>query len=105
MPDINQLTQLSAMHGLGVVLSVLITACAGWLMIYVLKENARREERYIHVLDKTLTYLTELLVAHDARAINAITSLEQANRFQREEHQKIVDSLNRISTVMEVRGG
>lgn len=97
------LINMAVTYGLGVVFSIV-------LLWYVLKENSKREERLVNVLDKHLLMiddhvqiLNRQLLEHDSRAAAAIQQLTEANRYQREEHMAMMKVINEM--LVEVKTG
>lgn len=91
-----ELSQLAVTHGLGVVLSIIVIGCLIWVLRYVLKANSAREERLAMIIENHLTKLDVKLGEHDTRAIAAIRSMEEASKYQRQEHEKMMEILNKM---------
>ena len=52
------------------------------------------------VIDNHLHTLTESLMSHDQRATDAIRGTQESNRYQREEHMKLMDGLTEVVTTL-----
>jgi hypothetical protein len=84
-------------YGLGIVLAVAIALFLGWLIRYVLRENAKREDRlagiienHLHALDESTHKLTNAITEHDRAS-------REGYRQQHEEHREIVKLLERLN--------
>lgn len=101
---IDKLIEWSANYGLGVVLSILGAICFFKLLIFVLKENSKREDRLAGIIEQHLKALEaghiqtqQLLMAHDQRAVESSKQIAEALKYQREEHKEMIDSLRQIA--------
>lgn len=86
--DPEKIAQLSVNYGLGIVLAVGMACFQGWLLKYVLAQNEKREQRLSDLIQKDLMNQTKAINDHDARSVSAISSMEEAHRRQREEHEQ-----------------
>lgn len=112
------LASLANNFGLGVTLAVVIVLLFGGLLVYVLRENSRREQR---VIDDKKLYMEESnkreerlnillgsvvdkigndLNEHDKRTAEAMRTITEAARYQREEHQEISKQLNDTAIIL-----
>lgn len=66
---------------LGIILAIATFVFAGWLIRYVLKTNEKREERLAKLIETDL-----------ANQKMQLDRLEEGHRFQRLEHQNILDT-------------
>ena len=96
-PEMSQLGALAANYGLGVALSVFIAGFLGWLLRFVLKENAKREDRmagiignHLHSLTEAVNRMNESIEKHDSKE-------EEVWRYQREEHREMIHLLERLN--------
>lgn len=98
--DQHDLIKLAVNYGLGIVLSIMMAVFMGWMLRYVLAQNAVREAKLASIIETHLASLDTRLTEHDARSAGAIRSIEEANRFQREEHHAMMNSLKSINETM-----
>lgn len=96
-PEMSQLGALAANYGLGAALSVFIAGFLGWLLRFVLKENAKREDRmagiianHLHSLTEAVNRMNESLEKHDSTE-------EEVWRYQREEHNQMIRLLEKLN--------
>ena len=82
--------------GLGNILSIIV-------IIYILKENTKREERLSNVIEKSLKFIdddigkfTMSLHDHDEKAKQIIHNVEQSSEQQQMQHIKIMEILNEM---------
>ena len=79
----------AATYGLGIVLSLLMAGFMGWVIRFILKENAKREERLAGIIERDLVAQKNALEQHDRRMSEAAQRTEEANKRQREEHEQL----------------
>lgn len=72
-------------NGLGNVLSILIVLAFFWLLMFVMKQNEKREERLANIIEKSLNQLSE--------------KFDNVNRYHRDEHAEILKTINEIACV------
>lgn len=72
-------------YGLGNVLALFIAVAFWRILIFVLKENAKREDRLAGIIEK-----------HLAGVEDNIEEFKRANEYQREEHKKMIETLDAI---------
>jgi hypothetical protein len=101
---VEQVLNWSITYGLGIVLSVLIAFGAWKVLIYVLKENTKREDRlagiienHLGKLDSSMSMLADALKQREGH----LEDLKEANRQQRHEHKEIVFSQVEISKILQ----
>src|SRR3990167_8711550 len=98
---IEELMKLAMNYGLGVLLSV-FGAIAFWKILNrVFDENAKRDERIASIMDgsiKTLTTaiqnLNSTMIAHNISEMAILAGIQEGNKFQRDEHERIILLLN-----------
>lgn len=88
-------------YGLGTLLAVGIAIAFWRILIYVLKENSNREERLAGIIEKdisllqnSISHVSDLLIQHDSRAVEAIKGINEANQYQRQEHKEMIEILH-----------
>lgn len=96
----NELLGWTQNYGLGVVLALAITLFASRLFVFVLKQNAEREERLaaiieIHIkeLASKMNDLSKVVEAHDKNETISLEYTKEAQRYQRQEHKEMTDAL------------
>lgn len=100
MMEPDTLLRWTAQYGIGIVFAVLAVIGLYRLTVFVLRENARREERLAGFIERDLNRLQDGLRTHDDRAAAAMESIQQANGFQREEHQRMLEALTEITVTL-----
>ncbi len=108
--DPGSVLQWSATYGLGTVLSVLIAFAFWRTLVYVLRENAKREERLANILENHIQNLTNAVTIstqslHQTTA--QILEIKEANKLQREEHKEMIEVLKMMKhelSVLAVKG-
>jgi hypothetical protein len=89
-----EIAQLVAQYGLGV-----------GLVIYVLIDSARRERRLSDLLQGEVAATKSVLLAHDQRTADAIKGTQESQRYQREEHAKMMEGLTELVTILRRMNG
>lgn len=86
-PNLKEALELSQQYGIIAVVFFLMAFFLGGLIIYVLKQNERRENRYFDLVENKMASIEER--TNERHEINqkALTSLAEADRRQREEHE------------------
>lgn len=92
--------ELVVRFGLGMVLSIGAVYALWKITTFVLKENTKREDRLIQVIDTHLTSMHALLLLHDQRTIESSTRLGQDSVQRSQEAQKMTEALLEIVTTM-----
>ena len=77
-------------YGLGVVLSILMAVFLGRILMYVLQQNEKREERLSGLIEIHINGVGRKLSEHHEVSISAIASINEANKRQREEHEAML---------------
>ncbi len=96
-PETSQLGALVANYGLGVALSIFIAGFLGWLLRFVLKENAKREDRLATIIENHLHALTESVNRLSQAIAERDRQMQEACRYQREEHREMIHLLERLN--------
>lgn len=93
-----EILKLAVNYGLGIVFSIGIAVAFFSHLRDDKKQSLDREERLMRFLESHSLVTQRLIAEHDARAVAACKTTEDANRFQREEHTKILEVLDGICT-------
>jgi len=96
-PEMNQLGALVANYGLGAALSVFIAGFLGWLLRFVLKENAKREDRMAGIIGNHLQSLTDAVHRMNESMEKHDSKEEEVWRYQREEHSQMIRLLEKLN--------
>lgn len=98
-----EIFKLIGQYGLPIVLVVLGSVGLWKLLNRLLDENFKRDERIAGIMDGSLKAVAintqavaTLLAAHDQRMEESLKSMREADRFQREEHVKMIELMNEI---------
>lgn len=99
--DAKTIFEWTISYGLGTVLAIGAAFALWRILFYVLRENSKREERLAGIIEKNLRSVEdgleaakEILVAHEKNEVEWIKQILEALRFQRQEHEKIVEVLS-----------
>lgn len=85
-------------YGLGVVLSVGIAIAFWRILIFVLKENSKREDRLASIIEMDIKNLESTAASNQNSAIDFRKQLMETIRYEREEHRQISEILNGIKS-------
>ena len=100
-----ELFEAAAKFGLNTVLPIMAAVFMCWMLKYVLEQNQTREAKYQEIIKQQNEFLSKSFVQHDERAASAIKRLEDANNYQRSEHQAMMEQhagmMNILSTIAE----
>lgn len=101
---VEQILNWTITYGLGIVLSILIAFGAWKVLVYVLKENTKREDRlagiienHLGKLDATIAGLASALKEREVHMLD----LKEANRQQRHEHKEFAMNLVEIGKILQ----
>jgi hypothetical protein len=94
-------TVLKAMteYGVAIVGLIFLTRFLMWLIKYILERNKQREDAILLMLTTDIKHLTESMNTLALNMTNFVSSVNEAHKFQREEHMGMIESLTSISTV------
>lgn len=95
--DIAEIVKLAATNGLGIVLSVIIAIGLGWVLRFVLKENAKREDRLATIIENHLHSLTDSVSRINQAITDKDRQTQEVYRYQREEHQEMIRLLVKLN--------
>ncbi len=76
--EVGKALEATKTYGVETVMLFMVAAFLAWLIVYVLNQNAKREERLAGIIEKELA------------------KLEQADSIQKQEHGRIIEGLTRI---------
>lgn len=97
---INQAAQSANQVGL---LTWLVTAIAifcGAIVILVMVQNYKREERYARLQESTLLTLGQKIDACSMTVKESMTTLSESAKYQKEEHKSMIDSLRKTTETL-----
>lgn len=103
MDGVNQALEATKTFGVVVVALFAMGIFLGWLIIYVLKSGERREERLSAIVDTNLLRVEKSFIDYTKRTDDAMKAIEQADKYQREEHERMIDTLDEISRRLMVK--
>lgn len=75
-------------YGVAIVGLVLCVRFLSWLIKYILERNKQREDLYMSLMTNDLQHLTSSMKDLTANITSFANGVNEAHRFQREEHQK-----------------
>ena len=77
-----------------------LTAVAGftvWLIKFILKENSKREATYQEIVTNHVKHNTDTLINLSNNIDESRKGSEEAHRYQREEHYKMIETLTKLN--------
>jgi hypothetical protein len=83
-------------YGIAIVGLIFLTRFLMWLIKYILERNKQREDAILLMLTNDIKHLSEAMNTLALNVTNFSNSVNEAHKFQREEHIKMIDALNRI---------
>jgi hypothetical protein len=83
-----------AEYGLSVVGLVAVTVFLAWLIKFILLRNKDRESIYMELMKTDLKDLTESMHKLADNITNFSSNVNDAHKYQREEHEKMTSILN-----------
>lgn len=87
-------------YGLAIVGLYFITRFLAWLIKYILEKNEKREETHMTLLTGDIKRVSEAM----SDMVNAVStfkmSVEEAHRYQREEHKEGLNNQGEISKAL-----
>lgn len=69
----------------------------GWVLRYAFTENSKREKAYQDLIKSDISDIQEDVRKHDERMAKALSKFEQVHIYQREEHNRMIEVLNKMS--------
>ena len=97
--NLDPLFQWVSNYGLGNFLSILIAVGAWKVLIYVLQENAKREERLASIIAADITGLANILRSRDS----VYKEIESHIRRDEESHKASLEALEAIMMELKTR--
>lgn len=110
-PDgIGRMAELTSRYGLGVVLALVMVGLLVWILSWVMKTSAKREEALANIINVTLLTMSANLLEVQ-KAVNAshaylqnlesrvegrYTQIQDADKYQREEHDRIIQFCDKM---------
>ena len=104
MADPKTILDWAVSYGLGTLLAVGMALAFWHILLYVLKENSKREDRLASIIEGHLGQLTQSTnrIAESIQATEArFNELREANKMQREEHKAIADKLLEVGKILQ----
>ena len=90
---IEQAVKLSGIYGITTVMFFMMAFFLGGLIVYVLKQSAKREERLANIIEIHIAQTKTAIDDHDKRAAAAVAVIHEANKYARMEHEGLLESL------------
>lgn len=94
--DIERALELSKTYGITTVLLFLTAMFLIWLVIYVLRQNEKRENRLISLTEIHINNLELDFKKQNEATTQFRMSMVEDHRQSREEHRKMIDALDKI---------
>lgn len=83
-------------YGIAIVGLIFFSRFLMWLIKYILERNKQREDAILAMLTTDIKHLSESMNTMALNITNFTQTVTEAHRFQREEHAKMIDALNKI---------
>lgn len=96
-----QTLQLMDKYGVAIVALVAVAGFLGTLIWYILKQNQKREDKYTNLITNDLRHQSETMLLLTNSLTTFSTGVNEAHRYQREEHSKIIDNQSKICAITE----
>lgn len=94
--DLEKALDLSRTYGITTVLLFLTAAFLAWFVVYVLKQNEKRESRLITLTEIHVNNLEVEFKKQSEATTQFRMSMVEDHRQSREEHRKMIDALDKI---------
>ena len=112
---IEETARLSYLYGLGIVLAIIITfAFIGliWLVLkahrkdkddaklretLLMEKSEKREERLMNFLENGVSHVSQLLIAHDQRAMDYMKESDKAAACRADEHKEMMQVIQHVA--------
>ena len=97
MNDVN-FWKLITDYGIAIVGLVFLTRFLMWLIRYILERNKQREDCFTEMMKGDLKHLADSMSNLTTNMSNFTNSVNEAHRFQRDEHKQMVETLVALNT-------
>ena len=87
-------------YGIAIVGLIFFSRFLMWLIKYILERNKQREDVILQMLTNDIKHLSESMNTLALNLTNFTNSVNEAHKFQRDEHNKMTEALVSISTRM-----
>lgn len=94
--ELEKALNLTQTYGLATVMLFLVAGFLAWLVYYVLKQNEKREARLIDLTEVHVAALQVEFKKQGETTIEFRRSLSESQRYQREEHERMIEALDKI---------
>jgi len=88
-------------YGIAIVGLIFFSRFLMWLIKYILERNKQREDVILQMLTSDIKHLSDAMSTLTLNLTNFTQTVTEAHRFQREEHIKMIDALNKICLTTE----
>ena len=88
MPSV-EIIKAAFNYGLGIVLALFIAIVGYYILMFVLKENSKREERLAGIIENDITKVNN--------------TIEKVSQYHREEHNKMIQTLTEIHATLKAK--
>lgn len=94
--DLDKALAATQTYGTATVLLFVVTGFLAWLVYYILKQNEKREDKLILLSTEHIASIKASIKEQADSTLEFRRSLSEAQRYQREEHDKMIDALTKI---------
>ena len=84
-------------YGVAIVGLIFFSRFLMWLIKYILERNKQREDVILQMLTSYIKHLSEAMNTLALNLNNFATSVNDAHKFQRDEHNKMIEVLTSLS--------
>ena len=92
-----ELAKLITEYGIAIIGLIFLTRFMMWLIRYILERNKTREDSILDLATHDLKNLATSMNTLTLNMASFTTSVSDAHKFQREEHNKIIEQLSELS--------
>jgi uncharacterized protein HemX len=96
-----QTLQLMDKYGVAIVALVAVAGFLGALIWYILRQNQMRENKYMNLITNDLKHQNETSLLLTKTLNDFSSNVNEAHKYQREEHNKILDNQEKICFITE----
>lgn len=100
MPFDPAVCKMIADYGVAIVGLVFLTRFLMWLIKYILERNKQREDVIMNMLTADVKHLTDSLSNLTINMTNFSNAVNEAHRYQREEHKDLSDAHSAMITTL-----
>ena len=97
---VEEAVKMSSVYGVTTVMFFLMAFFLGGLIIFVLKQGAKREERLANIIEINITQTKSAIEDHDKRSAEAISMIKETKKYERLEHEAILKAQEQQTKIL-----